>query len=109
MTLCNVVRLAPCTNSQAAPLAKHGLRSSELTSSRGEHFLCALHCISGYNSQLIHTQFEVTFLKRHTSTLAHDHSLVGRLTRRAWRHATLGLSSLTPYPLGIVQGQFCPS
>ncbi len=55
---------------------------------QGKHFLCALHCVSGDNSQLIHTQLEVTFPNRHVSTLAHDRSQAGRRTRQNRCHTT---------------------
>ena len=75
---------------------------------RGMHFLCALHCVLGYSSQLFHTQLEVTFPDWHTSALAHDHSQAGGSTRLLWSHATLWPSPLTPCPLGIVQGTILP-
>ena len=65
---------------------------------RGMHFLCALHCVLGYSSQLFHTQLEVTFPDWHTSALAHDHSQAGGSTRLLWSHATLWPSPLTPCP-----------
>ena len=42
VTRCNIVRAAPCTNSQAARKAERGRRSSELISSNKRSASCAL-------------------------------------------------------------------